>query len=121
MPHTGEQIFCVKIIRGKLEVTQEGTVKDPTYFRLEPDEFTTTQGSRYSLSRFWPGGQTNHFNPARWPDGSLFIYCTEQGKLGAVDHLKSVYVRGCIKAEETLQAEARALHQYASDAQRIQL
>lgn len=121
MPQIGEQIFCVKIIRGKLEVTQAGTVRNPDPYKLNPGEFVTSMGSRYSLEHFWPGGIASHFNPARWPDTSVFMYCTENGKLGCVDHLKSVYVGGCIKAEETLQAEARALHQYASDAQQIQL
>jgi hypothetical protein len=121
MPKTGEQIFCVKIIKGKLEVTQEGTVCDRTRFDLTSEEFTTTHGSRYDCRLFWPGGAPSYFNPEQWLSDSIFMYCTEAGKLGALDRLKSDYVRACIAAEEKLQSRARTLHEYAAAAKGVEL
>lgn len=121
MPKTGEQIFCVKIIKGKLEVTQEGIVLDRDRYDLTSEEFTTTHGSRYNCKYFWPGGAPSFFNLASREGDSTFMYCTEAGKLGALDRLKSDYVRACIRAEEELQSRARKLHEYASLAQGVEL
>lgn len=121
MPQTGEQIFCVKIIRGQLQVTQEGTVCDRSRFDLTSEEFTTTHGSRYDCGLFWPGGAPSYFNPELWLSDSIFMYCTEAGKLGALDRLKSAYVGACIAAEEELQSRARQLHEYAGLARRVEL
>jgi hypothetical protein len=122
MPKTGEQIYCVKIYAGKLEVTQEGTVRERNGFLLTENEFTTTHGSRYDCAHLFPGGEPSHMAMIEtWPETSIWMYCTEAGKLGALDRLKSAYVGACIAAEEDLQSRARKLHGYAFLAERVEL
>ena len=122
MPKTGEQIFCIAIKNGKLEVTQVGTVLERSGVTLTTEEYWTSQGSRYSMGHFWPGGEPGFvFNLERWPHDSAWMNCTESGKLGALDRLKTEYVHRAIIAEQNLQSRARLLHDYASAAQDIQL
>ena len=122
MPKTGEQIFCVKIYAGKLEVTQEGTVRARAGFLLTENEFTTTHGSRYDCANLFPGGEPSHMAMIEtWPETSIWMNCTEAGKLGALDRIRDKYVRACIAAEEELQSRARKLHEYAGLARRVEL
>ena len=113
MPATGEQIYCVKIIRGTVEITQAGTVRDRNGFQLTEDEFTTTHGSRYDCKYLFPG-QASFFWPARNPEDSLFMYCRSQDQQPTINHLKADYIQKCIAAETELQDKARILHAYAS-------